>query len=220
MQDPDDSDDDLYNPSDSDDELIGVGLTPYAPRSRPENFDIERLPDDELKRIFITRDARLTEIPLGQRVPSLHMANHLHASTTSVSYTENEDEDSVLHLRDDDASLSSRCSSLYLPAEDDTLHPDTAGEDDDILIALRQRKQRKRKQRKKEQSAVEWLQSVEADQNDVAEAASSKFLTTSVTSRGPQGLRRQSSPALALQRQISLPAPFAAAAQQSPRHAS
>lgn len=216
LQDADGSDDDLFNPSDSDDEGYKVGLTPYAPRSRPANFDIESLPEEELKRIFITRDnVRLAEIPLDQRVPSLHMANHLHGSTTSISYTDHEDEDSIVHLRDnDDASLSSRGSSLYLPAEDDN----ATTEEDDAIIAALQRKQRKRKQRKKEQQAVEWLQSVEADQNVLAEAASSKFLTTGLQQqvqqqqqRGqPQAfLRRQSSPAVSLQRQISSPATLA-----------
>jgi hypothetical protein len=218
----DDSDDDLYNRSDSDDDdngAIGTRLTPYAPRSRPANFDIERVPEEELKRIFITRGSNannntdashrlLTEIPLDQRVPSLHMANHLHGSTTSVSYTDHEDEDSVLHLRDnDDASLSSRGSSLYLPAEEDMVRVATHVDDsmesivDDEVFLLLQRKQRKRKQRKKEQRAVEWLQSVEADQNILAEAASSKFLTGS--NSPATTFRRQ--PAIALSRQVSSP---------------
>jgi hypothetical protein len=209
LQDPD-TDDDFYNTSDSDDDV--GGLIPYAPRSRPANFDIESLPDEELKRIFITREARLAEIPLEERVPSLHMANHLHGSTTSISYTDHEDEDSILHLNDD-ASLGSRGSSLYLPAEEDVLRTQESNEEDDAIIAALQRKQRKRKQRKKEQQAVEWLQSVEADQNVLAEAASSKFLT------GPQpraqACRRQSSPAVSLQRQTSSP-PTMAAARPSP----
>jgi hypothetical protein len=226
-----DSDDDLYNRSDSDDDCAAIGtrLTPYAPRSRPANFDIERVPEEELKRIFITRgtnannstDARLlTEIPLDQRVPSLHMANNLHGSTTSVSYTDHEDEDSVLHLRDnDDASLSSRGSSLYLPAEEDMVRAATHVDDsmesivDDEVFLLLQRKQRKRKQRKKEQRAVEWLQSVEADQNILAEAASSKFLTGS-NSPAATTFRRQ--PAIALSRQVSSPSTLLSSKRQPP----
>lgn len=205
LQDPD-SDDDLCTASDSDDEV--AGLTPYAPHSRPANFDIESLPEEELKRIFITREARLAEIPLEQRVPSLHMANHLHGSTASISYTDHEDEDSVLNLRDDDASLSSRGSSLYFQDEE------VDNEEDAIIIAALQRKQRKRKQRKKEQKAVEWLQSVEADQNVLAEAASSKFLTGSQPRT--QAFRRQSSPAVSLQRQTSSPSTLLGVAWSPP----
>jgi hypothetical protein len=220
-----DSDDDLFIPSDSDDDDIQritnahkgilprmMGLTPYAPHSRPANFDIEQLPEEELKRIFITRATNATSanvndetsaaaadlllssgnqftgastIPLEQRIPSLRMANHLlNDSTTSISYTDNEDEDSVIRvtsrtgIENDDASLSSLGSNLNLQQ----MATNTEAEQDDDLITaakLHLRKHRKRKQRKKEQdAAMEWLQSVEAHpDNDIAEAASSKFLT-------------------------------------------
>jgi hypothetical protein len=185
----DDSDDDLYIPSDSDDDMVVAGkgllprgLTPYAPRSRPANFDIEQLPEEELKRIFISRaeeppsqdQATDSAIPLEQRIPSLRMANHLlNESTTSISYTDNEDEDSVLRLaprneNDDAASLSSLGSNHRMMDDD---------EDDEDMLVTQLRHRRKRKQRKKEAQAQEWLQSTVASAN-IAEAASSKFLTT------------------------------------------
>lgn len=95
-------------------------------------------------------------------------------------------------------------------------------------------RRRKRKQQQKE--AFEWLQSVEVDQNVFAEAASSKFLTNGnhfvddghfpqdhlhhqllrpsqnedvdLTRGQFRTLRRQASPSVLLQRQISSPASF------------
>jgi hypothetical protein len=202
-----DSDDDLYIPSDSDDDmavgkgLLPRGLTPYAPRSRPANFDIEQLPEEELKRIFISRaesNERLSEeamdssIPLDQRIPSLRMANHLlNESTTSVSYTDNEDEDSVLRLaprnENDDASLSS-FGSNHRRMDDD--------EDHDLLVAhLRHHRKRKQRQKEEQAQALEWLQSTVASAN-IAEAASSKFLTTAPSLHKGMALQRLvSSPA-------------------------
>ena len=207
----DDSDDDFYVPSDSDDDMVpgkGLlprGLTPYAPRSRPANFDIEQLPEEELKRIFITRgggendEPRAREesaagaaIPLEQRIPSLRMANHLlNESTTSISYTDNEDEDSVLRLaprneNDDAASWSSLGSNHRM-----------VDEEEDEVFAAQLRRHRKRKQRKNEE-VLEWLQSATESAN-IAEAASSKFLTNQPLYKG-----------VALHRPVSLPVQVAA----------
>jgi hypothetical protein len=218
-----------YQPS-RDDDLEGVGT----------------LPPEALRQIFITRrpsaDASSSAseeshgnhrlvfqnpFPLGERqgsIPSIHMAHQLHGSATSYTdHTENtEDEESLLYLRggDDEASLSSRGSSLYLPDHDKEIasavhsvpslgpslrgavvmeelnrvmvdarrnHPSSAlpqarppNDGEDVDHARRKRKQLKKEEKQK--SAMDWLQSVEADQNVLAEAASSKFLT----GRGPQ----------------------------------
>jgi hypothetical protein len=127
-----------------DDSVEGhVGLEPYQP-SREEDFGgVGVIPEEELRGIFIARrrgtngsggeshanHRLLNPIPMDERqwsIPSIHMAQSLHGTMTSQSYTDNtdfEDDESLLYVRggDDDASLSSRCSSLYLPDE-------TAGE--------------------------------------------------------------------------------------------
>jgi hypothetical protein len=187
----DDDDDDLFNASDDESEeegIVKMRLRPYAPVSRPANFDIESLDENELNRIFSRREEnssiesshqnhRLLQsaIPLDDRqfsIPSIHMAHHLNPNdTTSISYTENDDEDSLVRIVDDDASLSSKGSTSTL---DDQVE-NVADMDDAVVTALR-RQRRKRKQLKKEKQAVEWLQSVE-DSDGIAEAVSSKFLT-------------------------------------------
>jgi hypothetical protein len=186
-----DDDDDLFNASDDESEEEGIvktKLRPYAPVSRPANFDIESLDENELNRIFSRREENSSiesshqnhrllnnAIPLDDRqfsIPSIHMAHHLNPNdTTSISYTENDDEDSLVRIVDDDASLSSKGSTGMLDDQVESL-PDP---DDAVVTALR-RQRRKRKQMKKEQQAVEWLQSVE-DSDGIAEAVSSKFLT-------------------------------------------
>jgi hypothetical protein len=128
-----------------DDSVEGhVGLEPYQP-SRDDDFGgVGGVPEEELRGIFIERrrgtngsgaggeshanHRLLNPIPMDERqwsIPSIHMAQSLQGTMTSQSYTENtdyEDDESLLYIRgDDDASLSSRCSSLYLPDE-------TAGE--------------------------------------------------------------------------------------------
>jgi hypothetical protein len=301
----------------------------YQP-NRQENFDIETMPEEELRRIFIARrsatrvgntefqqptgpvsgdDAdknhRLlyANIPFDDEarqwsIPSLRMAQNLHGSTTSLTdATEIEDEDSLVYIYNnntpatavstatlfpdslrgfrargiveandgnDDLSISSRGSSLFLPEEfsddshfrrcDNMLHlphpfatpsdvvysDDTdsveavaIGGEDEITNELRYESEKSRRRKRKQQrqkEAYEWLQSVEVDQNVVAEAASSKFLTAGnlpdeihypqqylhhqlllrplekleIGSQNHQ-TRRQSSPSVFLERQTSSP---------------
>lgn len=88
-------------------------ITPYQP-SRQDLSDVGSLSKEELSRIFTHRD--LNPIPMGERqysIPSIRMANHLNGSTTTY---DDEDEDD---LSKDDASWSSRGSSLYLPDDSD-----------------------------------------------------------------------------------------------------
>ena len=162
------------------------------------------------------------------RIPSLHMANHLHQdSTTSISYTDQEDEDSIVVRinngdtggddgsyvnENDDASLSSFGSNVNLQAM--VSSSETGGileQQDDLIAKLHFRHQRKRKQRRKkeQEKAMEWLQSVEAHpENDIAEAASSKFLTTGSV-QAPyyyhHHTKHRSTSAVPLQRQMSVP---------------
>lgn len=270
-----DSDDDLFIPSDDDDSDSDghlkrmaqslsprMGLIPYAPDSRPANFDIEQVPEEELRRIFISRGTSTSStnngydlnnnasssfdfsaehksitnaslasstVPFGpMRVPSLHMANQLRQdSTTSISYTDQEDEESIIVRinengddgsyvnENDDASLSSFGSNVNLQAM--VSNNDIGGiveQQDDLIVAakLQLRHQRKRKQRRKkeQEKAMEWLQSVEANpENDIAEAASSKFLTTTSV-QAPyyyhHHTKHRSTLAVPLQRQMSVPA--------------
>ena len=198
-----DSDDDLFIPSDDDDDSDNdghlkrmaqsisprMGLIPYAPDSRPANFDIEQLPEEELKRIFISRGTSgsnvsnvydpnnnasssfdysaehksvtntslvSSTIPFGpMRIPSLHMANQLRQdSITSISYTDQEDEDSIVVRintsgtggedgsyvnENDDASLSSFGSNVNLQAM--ITNNETGGmleqPDDDVITAAK-----------------------------------------------------------------------------------
>ncbi|KAI2504022.1 hypothetical protein MHU86_10455 [Fragilaria crotonensis] len=88
-------------------------ITPYQP-SRQDLSDVGSLSREELSRIFTHRD--LNPIPLDERqysIPSIRMANHLNGSTTTY---DDDDEDD---LSKDDASWSSRGSSLYLPDDND-----------------------------------------------------------------------------------------------------
>jgi hypothetical protein len=109
------------------------GLTPYQP-SRGDLQDVGALPEEELNRIFTTRkrenlsefisnseqsnSALFATIPLDERqwsIPSIRLAHHLNESTTSN--TECTDEEDDLRLDEDEESLTSRGSSLYLPDE-------------------------------------------------------------------------------------------------------
>lgn len=226
------------------------GLEPYQPSRHQDWGGVGAIPDQALSDIFIARrrgtngsssgeshanHRLINPIPMDERqwsIPSIHLAHALQGSTTA-SYTENtEDDESLLFMRDD-ASLSSRGSSLYLPGECASGEPlgDATSSNTALPIgfprlsvpvnAQQQQQQqaspilmnpqvmmdyatsstiaqqqvndgvadssgdavavarRKRKQRKKEQRAVEWLQSVEAGNDVLAEAASSKFLTGS-----------------------------------------
>jgi hypothetical protein len=88
--------------------------------------------------------------------------------------------------RDDDASLSSRGSSLYLPTDDgeeiakQILPLSVASDDNDA-------DQEEEEPQKRKQSPFDWLQSVQSDEG-ISEAASSKFLTGNV--RVPHDRRR------------------------------
>ena len=296
-----DSDDDLFIPSDDDDDdddddpehghlkrmaqslSPRLGLIPYAPDSRPANFDIEQLPEEELKRIFISRGSTnsggggtsssstakanvydtnqnasssfdleaehqsvtqsnfpsSSTIPFGpMRIPSLHMANQLQCqdSTTSISYTDQEDEDSIVVRintgtggddgsyvnENDDASLSSFGSNVNLQAmvtNNNNNNKEVGGmleQQDDMVVAakmqLRQQRKRKQRRKKEQEKAMEWLQSVEAHpENDIAEAASSKFLTTTSV-QAPyyyhhhhHHAKHRSTTAIPLHRQMSVP---------------
>jgi hypothetical protein len=217
-----------------DDSIEGhVGLEPYQP-SRQEDFGgVGDIPHEELRGIFIARrqgasfssgseshanHRLLNPIPMDERqwsIPSIHMAQSLQGTTTSCTENTEADEESLLYMHgDDDASLSSRCSSLYLPDEmageplgsafplapnrspfprhilqpqvvmnPHVLMQHTASRDDNDAEASEYAvdglaiDRRKRKQRKREERAFEWLQSVQGNNDVLAEAASSKFLT-------------------------------------------
>ena len=86
-----------------------AGLVPYQPPR--EDGNVGSFSDSVLGGIF------QENIPLEDRqysIPSIHLAHHLNGSTTS--YTDEEDD--LQRTFDDEASLSSRGSSLYLPGED------------------------------------------------------------------------------------------------------
>ena len=102
-----------------------IGLKPYQP-SRHEMGDVGPLPHEELSRIFIPRcnnnnamsssessSSLMQPVPLEERqwsIPSIRLATHVNGSITS--YTDEEDE-----IQEDDASWSSRGSSLCIPEE-------------------------------------------------------------------------------------------------------
>lgn len=92
---------------------VPMSKTPYQP-SRHDLSDVGSLSTEELSRIFIHKD--MNPILMEERqysIPSIRMANHLNGSTTTY---DDDDEDD---LSKDDASWSSRGSSLYLPDDDD-----------------------------------------------------------------------------------------------------
>lgn len=164
---------------------------PYQP-TRDEEFGVI-LPEGELAQIFNPREGDknhrlLSPIALEERqlsIPSLHRASHVVGSVGSItSYTENDDE-SFLNIRyhDDEASLSSKASSLYL---EDTGNGEPL--DPSLSRPWVDMSDRKRKQH---QRAIEWLHSVEGDAECVAEAASSKFLNNPQHLGRPDPLSRQ-----------------------------
>jgi hypothetical protein len=175
------------------------GRTPYQPSRQVFNDDYDNgVSDEGAQQIFIHRDSddshrnhRLHDpILMEERqwsIPSIRLANQLNGSLTGGSCASLTEEDSLFR-EGDDASLSSRGSSLYFPEEAEavvgeplflparsTFHPvgltNVTYED-----APEQQQRRKRKSERNER-VYAWLQSVEADQNVLAEAASSKFLT-------------------------------------------
>jgi len=209
-----------------------AGLTQYQPK-RDDDLEtgVGTLPEEALQQIFAPRGTRIenknhrlsSPIPLEERqgsIPSIRLANRLHGSTlsfnTATDNTEDyelEDEESLLYVRNvdqDDTSLSSRGSSLYLPDNNagtdgsalglgpsprgaavvmeelnrviinaQAQHAATAATSgsDEAIPGEDRRKRKQLKREEKQQEAMNWLQSVEADQNMLAEAASSKFLT-------------------------------------------
>jgi hypothetical protein len=146
-----------------------TGLTPYQPTREA----VGTFTGEELDRIYRQAD----HIPVDRQwsIPSIHLANHLNGSTTS--YTDEEDDLG----RDDDASLSSRGSSLYLPADDEEIAKhilplSVAKYDDSDDSDADQEEEEPRKRKNEKKSPFDWLRSVESDAG-ISEAASSKFLT-------------------------------------------
>lgn len=147
-------------------------------------------------------------------IPSIRMAHHLNSSIASqTDMTEHTDEeDSILYLKDgDEHSLGSRSfpeeatfsltqnttsneTTFRTPLEPSSVFPPRIIADTGMV-----EDRRKRKLREKEHQVYEWLHSLEADGDILAEAASSKFLTgASVSLPDPSEMRRQ----------ISTPAPM------------
>lgn len=182
-----------------------TGLTPYQPDRDDDLRDIGILNDEGLEQIFAIRGEHSTNTgeshrnhrldlqdgcSLGERqssIPSIHLAHSMHGSI--ASYTECDDEESLQFFRDD-GSLSSRGSSLYLPDQDElpgavlSLGPSQRG-----AVVL---EELHRVMKKKKPKPMEWLQSMEADRDQVAEAASSKLLRRLSPEEIPQ--RRQTMP--------------------------
>jgi hypothetical protein len=191
-------------------------LTPYQP-SREGLGDLGALPPEELNSIFIQREDLTQAIPLGERqwsIPSIRMANHLNGSTTD--YTDDED------CLNDDASWSSRGSSLFIPEDDEgqpvlkfpvatsssltpTNQPVVIVEGDLPDIVARTDSEESvnavaaagRKRKPTYDEVFAWLRTVEQEKDvAIAEAASSKFLT-----QGGQVVKNK-----AFSRQLSSPA--------------
>jgi len=131
----------------------GSHLTPYQPDREKEGNTVGVTPD-AAGNIFIPRSIPLDERQLS--IPSIRLANHLTGGSTT---TLTDEEDTL----GDDASWSSRGSSLYLPDEENNEDP--------------------LPKRKKDQLALDWLLNLQQD--GLHEAASSRFLTGGlVTSLG------------------------------------
>jgi len=171
-------------------------LIPYQP-SRHDLTDVGAVDTEELSRIFIQKDT--SPNPIGERqfsIPSIRMANHLVGGSITTFETEEDD------LKDD-ASWSSRGSSLYLP-DDPSSDPFyiqslkfTSSKQQPVVIvegaevlsddpqqlmgnnndtSVNAVRGRKRKSKPEDLAVYEWLRMVERD-SAIAEAASSKFLT-------------------------------------------
>jgi hypothetical protein len=182
-----------YQPSRQ--ELMDVGLA---------EDEVERI--FTRRRDSLTPD-HLAPIPLGDRqwsIPSIRMANRLNGSITShTSYTD--EEDYLLGRDDDTNSLSSR-GSLYLTdamelgageplGVSSVFMPSITLNGIDLIVDRRQqldtaecalttnamngdaRDRRQEKRSRKDAKALQWLRTVEASDDVIAEAASSKFLT-------------------------------------------
>ena len=186
-----------YQPSRQED-LEGVGSIPpevvsqiFARRQDDESHANHRL--ELLQRPIPLEDRQAS-------IPSLHLAHPLHGSNTQ-SFTDHtteggDDEESLQYVGQDDgdsldASLSSRTSSLYLPDETTATQPkqqDTPilslapAHSDTVVMEELSRvmaddTHRKRKRRQQKRAMADWLHNLKADPEQLAEAASSKFLT-------------------------------------------
>jgi hypothetical protein len=216
----DDEDDDLFRASeddvqDDDDDDIenndSDSYTPYAPSGRSAAFGIET---DELENnvrlddIF-QKGEQFGPIPMDYRVPSLHRADVLHGSTTTLT-------DGGESLPDD-GSFSSLGSNILLEKggrakryqeyllqqqqqeaaammmlDDDDHHDDNNDQHHHHVVVVELESRRRQRHRKRRQQAREFLASVEGDDSCVADAASSRIL-----------LQKRASP---LRRQVSCPA--------------
>lgn len=184
-----------------------TSATPYQP-SRHDLSDVGGVSREELSLIFTDRD--LNPIPLDERqysIPSIRMANHLNGSTTTY---DDDDEDD---LSKDDASWSSRGSSLYLPDDNDSSagqvlmftpssakplviledlpFPETLSPFDTGTVGAVNNDEHhhhtsaNRKRKDSHEKAYEWLRAVESTGDDlIHEAASSKFLTRGLNTTG------------------------------------
>jgi hypothetical protein len=151
------------------------GLKPY----QPTRESVGEFTGEELDRIY-RQPGQADPIPVDRQwsIPSIHLANHLNGSTTS--YTDEEDDL-------DNASLSSRGSSLYMRDDEDAegigerilrLNVGVAKYDSDENHDndADEKEEEPRKQRAKKEHPFDWLKSVDSD--GLSEAASSKFLTS------------------------------------------
>jgi len=183
----------LEEEEDEDDELL-VCLSPYQPSRQEALGDYGSLPSEELDSIFISRrqssgyfddsvssqkthrmmteedeeaaaashpqrlqrgDIRHNSSTGDYSIPSLRHANHLHGSSTATNSNSLTDDDAF----DDGGSVSSKGSLEAEAGAADSSRTRGGGSS-----------------RRAQIRAFEWLQSVEADHNILAEAASSKFL--------------------------------------------
>ena len=187
-----------YQPSRQED-LEGVGSIPAEAVSQIFNRRIDE--ESHANHRFLRQPFPLEERQAS--IPSLHLAHPLQGSNTH-SFTDHtteggDDEESLQYVGQDDgdsldASLSSRTSSLYLPDETAaTPHPQPpqdapilslapAHHADTVVMEELSRvmaddTHRKRKRRQQKRAMADWLETLTADPEQLAEAASSKFLT-------------------------------------------
>mmetsp|Transcript_2178 Transcript_2178/g.3141 ORF Transcript_2178/g.3141 Transcript_2178/m.3141 type:complete len:380 (+) Transcript_2178:111-1250(+) len=191
-------------------EMEQSSLTPYQPQ-RHDLTEIAGIEDDDLSLIFAQKDRN--PIPMNERqlsIPSIRMANRLVGGSIATFDTDCDEEDDLK----DDASWSTRGSSLYMP-EDSFDPPSAQGlglnytstkhepvvivEGGDLLLenfsedneeSVNAVQGRKRKSKPEDQAAYDWLRTIGGD-SAIAEAASSKFLTQE---RPNQYSRQHSSP--------------------------
>jgi len=195
------------------------GVTLYQPSHR--GSDVGLVPQEELSSIFMPREpsnnnriAPAHPVERQWSIPSLRMANQLQGdSSMTASYLEDEDD---LQERDvpDDASWSTRGSSLCLPEDydEDRFGLASPAEHQKPLKILRSSAvampafviddlpppEEIQPRQHRNLKAMDWLQTIQQTESNIAEAASSKFLTGATTTNG--------SSAVQLKRQHSTPA--------------